>query len=276
MFIVLISLFAILSSCTSERKEKQTKQEMSLHCEVLNSQDIKNITIPFGVSCLMDAYPSEVVGYSDDSLIFNNGQKLIYDDKIEKTLDEKLDNPDVEDMFYYQYNVSDMPPKYRCDPGRIRNRFLMHQLYGTSRIDIENNLVDVIWCPKLSGQILRFNKNAGAADALQKISNELDGNPKYKKYVCNASTYNPRMISKTNRISPHSFGIAIDISTNYSNYWQWSHPNATEKDSVYYKNAIPLEIVSIFEKNGFIWGGRWYHYDTMHFEYRPELMIEGN
>jgi hypothetical protein len=20
-----------------------------------------------------------------------------------------------------------------------------------------------------------------------------------------------------------------------------------------------------------VWGGRWYHYDTMHFEYRPEL-----
>jgi len=22
----------------------------------------------------------------------------------------------------------------------------------------------------------------------------------------------------------------------------------------------------------FIWGGRWYHFDTMHFEYRPELL----
>ena len=26
------------------------------------------------------------------------------------------------------------------------------------------------------------------------------------------------------------------------------------------------------EAEGFIWGGRWYHYDTMHFEYRPELL----
>jgi peptidoglycan LD-endopeptidase CwlK len=33
-----------------------------------------------------------------------------------------------------------------------------------------------------------------------------------------------------------------------------------------------MEIVAIFEKHGFIWGGKWYHYDTMHFEYRPELM----
>jgi hypothetical protein len=31
--------------------------------------------------------------------------------------------------------------------------------------------------------------------------------------------------------------------------------------------------VEIFEKHGFIWGGRWYHYDTMHFEYRPEILL---
>jgi hypothetical protein len=28
----------------------------------------------------------------------------------------------------------------------------------------------------------------------------------------------------------------------------------------------------VFEQHGFIWGGRWAHYDTMHFEYRPELL----
>jgi D-alanyl-D-alanine carboxypeptidase len=39
-----------------------------------------------------------------------------------------------------------------------------------------------------------------------------------------------------------------------------------------YRNEIPLEIVHIFEKHGFIWGGKWYHYDTMHFEYRPEII----
>ena len=37
-------------------------------------------------------------------------------------------------------------------------------------------------------------------------------------------------------------------------------------------DRIPKEIVDVFEKYGFIWGGRWYHYDTMHFEYRPEFL----
>jgi hypothetical protein len=35
---------------------------------------------------------------------------------------------------------------------------------------------------------------------------------------------------------------------------------------------MPRQIVDIFERHGFIWGGRWYHYDTMHFEFRPELL----
>nr|WP_287226451.1 M15 family metallopeptidase [Mesorhizobium sp.] len=38
-------------------------------------------------------------------------------------------------------------------------------------------------------------------------------------------------------------------------------------------NNIPLPIVEVFEKNGFIWGGRWYYYDTTHFEYRSELLF---
>jgi len=33
-----------------------------------------------------------------------------------------------------------------------------------------------------------------------------------------------------------------------------------------------LEIVDIFERHGFIWGGKWYHFDTLHFEYRPEIL----
>jgi hypothetical protein len=33
------------------------------------------------------------------------------------------------------------------------------------------------------------------------------------------------------------------------------------------------EIVKIFEKYGFIWGGKWFVFDNMHFEYRPEILI---
>ena len=79
-------------------------------------------------------------------------------------------------------------------------------------------------------------------------------------------------------VKVHSYGIAIDININinttYSNYWLWSNPNCSETDKIQYTNRIPIEIVKVFEKHGFIWGGKWYHYDTMHFEYRPEFFID--
>ena len=61
-----------------------------------------------------------------------------------------------------------------------------------------------------------------------------------------------------------------DPATKSGNYWLWDKKGK----NIVYKNQIPLEIVKIFEKYGFIWGGRWYHYDTMHFEYRPELLLD--
>ena len=39
------------------------------------------------------------------------------------------------------------------------------------------------------------------------------------------------------------------------------------------EKAADLTIPEIFEKHGFIWGGKWDHFDTMHFEYRPELCV---
>ena len=43
------------------------------------------------------------------------------------------------------------------------------------------------------------------------------------------------------------------------------------------KNKTILEYsIEIFEKNGFIWGGKWDLWDNMHFEYRPELILLQN
>jgi hypothetical protein len=71
--------------------------------------------------------------------------------------------------------------------------------------------------------------------------------------------------------------MTIDINARLSHYWQWDLQSAgipvSEDTPLKYRNTIPREIVAIFEKYGFIWGGKWYHYDTMHFEYRPELFL---
>jgi len=88
--------------------------------------------------------------------------------------------------------------------------------------------------------------------------------------------WNWRTIAGTNRRSLHSYGIAIDLLPRnldgLHTYWQWS---IKEKDfDSYY--MPPEAVIRIFEDHGFIWGGNWDLIDTMHFEYRPEILLLNN
>ena len=80
-------------------------------------------------------------------------------------------------------------------------------------------------------------------------------------------------ISGTDRLSSHSFGAAIDINAELGKYWKWT--GAKEGEVGAYDNVVPEEIVEAMERYGFIWGGKWNHFDGMHFEYRPEMILHG-
>jgi hypothetical protein len=211
---------------------------------------------------LVKAY-KQITKISDNLVYFDDNTTLIYDDMQEKSFEQMLENADIEDMFSLNYKAFEeiLPPL--DDAGRVRNDALLKKLYGANEQEIKDNLIELIW---IDGTKISFNKRQNAALQLQKIISELSEFPKeYTPYITNiGGTYNYRHIAGTSRLSAHSFGIAIDLNVAKSAYWRWDKNHT-------YKNNFPKEIIDIFEKYGFIWGGRWYHYDTMHFEYRPEL-----
>jgi hypothetical protein len=90
--------------------------------------------------------------------------------------------------------------------------------------------------------------------------------------------WNWRSIAGTNRRSNHSYGTAVDLLPidlkGRLTYWQWDKGNKKNKNAVYY--LPPETVVKIFEDHGFIWGGKWDLIDTMHFEYRPEILLLNN
>ena len=223
--------------------------------------------IPEKVQKLQKYYP-QIIDYKGNKLFFKDGSSLIYDDFKTKSTTELIENPDVEDQFFYDYKLGQIN-----DAGRIRNEAFFKKIYGNSKSEVENKLVDVVWCPKLVNQKIKVTSVNGIDKIVKNLSIELDKNPAFANYLKNiAGTFSWRNIAGTNRLSMHSFGMTIDINTKYSNYWQWDCKCKNENAKLIYKNRIPLEIVKIFEKYGFIWGGNWQHYDTMHFEYRPELL----
>ena len=179
-----------------------------------------------------------------------------------------LDNSDIEDMFFMKY-PKDENMDYLQDAGRSRCEAFFKKIYGENAKAVKKNLVNVAWF----GTTVKFTKINGAAEQLGKVANEIRRDyPELVPYMKSSGTFYWRQVRGAKRLSSHSYGIAIDIAVKQSDYWKWGNPKAKETDRIDYKNRIPMEIVRVFEKYGFIWGGRWYHYDTMHFEYRPEIL----
>ncbi|MEM9221796.1 MAG: M15 family metallopeptidase [Pseudomonadota bacterium] len=225
-------------------------------------------------TALMEAYPG-AFRIEGNSVVFPTGERIVWDDGRRKSPAELLQSADVEDMFAYPYPLArqgDRRPPRSEDPGRVRNDAFFKALYGASSGAVSADVRAVPWVPKLGGGTLNMTTRFGVDRQLSAASNELERLPqKFHKYLRpSAGAFMWRRIAGTNRMSVHSFGAALDINTHYANYWRWDKQPANQ--SIAYRNEIPMEIVEIFEKYCFIWGGRWYHYDTMHFEYRPELL----
>jgi hypothetical protein len=155
--------------------------------------------------------------------------------------------------------------------------------YGATVKDVESHLVSV----DIFGQKIRFNQRNNAAQALQRVMQELGSQETTRIYMENlkisnrslAGGYNWRTIAGTQELSMHSYGIAIDLIDNASpdpQYWRWLDKKDPEKALKNVKQIamLPWEVITTFEQNGFIWGGKWHHFDTMHFEYRPELTLK--
>jgi len=207
-------------------------------------------------------------------LIMATGQTIPYDDGRPKGPEEKLADPDLEDMLAqpYQPGRPTLPPAPVQDPGRIRVTAFFQAVYGAAPAAVQAQLAAVPFV----GVTVRFHGGNGAAAALERVGVQLSQllarQPSLRSYVLPIrGTFNYRRIAGTERLSAHAWGIAIDLAK--GTYWRWGGLlNPLELLAL--RTAYPLEIIQAFEAEGFIWGGKWYHYDTMHFEYRPELLAK--
>lgn len=251
-------------------KQRHAQQEFVGRMSTVNAMDTatqpKVETLP---QRLIAAYPDHLSAFEGNDIIWKDGSRMPWDDgQAGKTFAELEANADLEDMFVFDYPSGEAVFKENFDPGRIRNEAFFKKMYGETAALVEANLVSVPWF----GSKIRVTKVNGVDKALEKVAQELQSLPELKKYLeTPGGGQYWRVIAGTPRLSAHCFGIAVDINTAFTDYWRWGSEFKQGKPLVY-RNRIPLEIVEIFEKSGFIWGGKWYHYDTMHFEYRPELL----
>jgi hypothetical protein len=223
---------------------------------------------------LLRAYPDALAGFDGANLIWRDGTLMpVGDRRPDKSIEEQLRNGSILDQLRLPYPAgAPLVPAPQHDPGRARNRAFFDKMYGDCKAgQVTPRLVPVVWLPNTWGHALNVTSVNGVDRQLAAISYELDLLPlRYKKYLYPVGgTYACRPVADTGQTSMHAWGAAIDINPAFSDYWLWHRAAGVIP---VYENRIPARVVAIFERYGFIWGGRWAHFDTMHFEYRPELL----
>jgi hypothetical protein len=257
---------------------------------LFGSSKAKNIWID-DLSALYDGYKDEIVklvyfikdGKFDAVIFLNTGNhfyfcngKLLPENEI---INEEKYNP-----YFYVYKKG----KYKINkekmdfPKPIQYDFLFN-IYGMNDMEISNNLARA----GILGFAVSLNNKNNAMKSLIEINDEIlklaFRSPTIKKWVDGIDrieTYSDRMLANEKRYSLHYFGIAVDIISREKkeNYWFWSKDlrddwwNVPKKQRAF----VPQKVIDIFEDHGFVWGGKWYYFDNMHFEYRPELIKRKN
>lgn len=263
LFTVVLSMIA----CGNSHSAAQDTVVDTFKLQQIDEETQFSDSIPQGARILIESYPQAQLRYQDNKIIFPDGTAFAYDDGRKKSFDEQLDNSDIEDCFAIPYQMSGTPT-YLADGGRGRCDEFYKKMYGESSANVQKKLTTINWF----GTQIKVTKINNVDKQLQAVAKELAQYPELHKYLEKPQTFYWRKVRGANRQSSHSYGIALDIGVTYSNYWLWTYPRALETTQIKYINRFPEKIAQIFEKYGFIWGGRWYHFDTMHFEYRPEII----
>ena len=232
-----------------------------------------------GLTCLLKAYPKHLCKAQGNTLTWCDGTTMVYDDgRDHRDYEALLNKADLKAMMATPYprGRAYPHPGVNVDPGRVRHEPFFRKMYGDAARDVSRTLAPVRWLKSAGGKTLHVTRVNDVHLKLQAVSDELERRvaPDVLAHIAKTSgTFVWRTVKGTERLSMHSFAIAIDVGVKeYGDYWKWSSGG---RRPIPYRNRMPLEVVEIFERHGFIWGGKWYHYDTMHFEYRPELLAPG-
>ena len=211
-------------------------------------------------------YPGQPVADAGTwALALPDGTRVPFDGPPGRSLDERLAHPTIADVFKPPYWPGPIAPVTDPDqdPGRVRIEALFRAAYGHSAAEVEAALVQVSMAGK------KFRVHRRAREAFERVAARVNAlvaaDPSLGRFFAHpGGTFNWRPIAGTERQSAHSYGVALDLDPGLGDYWR-------NGSSPRWHNVLPQSLVDAFEAEGFAWGGRWFHYDTMHFEWRPEL-----
>ncbi|GHV78218.1 hypothetical protein AGMMS49944_00090 [Spirochaetia bacterium] len=168
------------------------------------------------------------------------------------------------------------------NPGARRSPFYETLWQARSREEAfsqQQRITFLGWSVRIHRNIAApLNRAEARIAALAEKDPEIQG---WIKSLHSITAWNWRNIAGSENRSFHAYGAAVDLlmkaQPGMETYWQWTAAKGIDWRTVppEKRQSPPAAVIRIFEEQGFIWGGRWPWYDTMHFEYHPELLIFG-
>jgi len=197
---------------------------------------------------------------------------------------------------FYEY-PKELPPKVEASPEDIemylswtsqtgenilpRSGFFPNALWNAStREEMEEQIVEINFLKRKLKIHKAIQKKFEIIE--KRILAEAKTDRSINTWINNLGSlagYGWRVIANTQSRSYHSYGLAVDLLPKSlgkkQTYWLWSSEIKSDWWNVPYNDRYhpPEKVIKIFESYGFVWGGKWEMFDTMHFEYRPEVFI---
>jgi hypothetical protein len=181
-----------------------------------------------------------------------------------------------------QSSVSWMPYRLYSNPGAIRSPLFETIWQARSK---EEAFPRQRWIDFLGRSVQVHQDIISPLGRVEARIRELAKNdPEIRQWIGNLRSitgWNWRNVAGSTSRSFHAYGVAVDllmkVQPGMETYWQWTAAKGIDWRSVpaEKRQNPPAAAIRAFEEQGFIWGGRWARYDTMHFEYHPELLILG-
>ena len=218
------------------------------------------------------AYPGSDLDLGAGLLRLQDGTTLAYAPARDIGGAARLDGSTLGDQFVYPYPLDfDLTARQTpfMDPGRPRNEAFFRALYFNDDSEARASLVSVQHAGAAFQMTSKHCVDQQLAAAFAAIAALPDPTEVY--FTNTGGSFNWRVIAGTERLSSHSFGAALDLNSDLGGYWRWA--GVPEGQAGDFNNHYPAALVQAMERYGFIWGGKWHHYDGMHFEYRPELIL---
>ncbi len=239
------------------------------------ARDVRVQAILEGYASLMDS-----VVYLADDAIFYLPLGPVYFQGGRMLAPAELPRAQEFDPIIYDYPLRPLTvPLPMADEPRYSRDFL-EKAFGTTEEEIRSHGVSAEFLGR------KVFVNEFCLDSLKAVEKEIQEaaatNPHVSAWVQDikvAYSFIDKEIAGTRGRSHHAWGLAIDLVPNSYRgkqvYWRWSRVfNREDWDRIPMKErwSPPQVVIQAFENHGFVWGGKWSRFDTIHFEFRPEIV----